>query len=47
MTPTSDSPSGGDPRADVSDERPDLLTPVAFAPYAGRDGKGWIEIAGG
>jgi hypothetical protein len=27
--------------------RPDLLTPVAFALYAGRGGKVWVEIAGG
>lgn len=32
---------------DPIDKRLDLLTPVAFALYAGRDGKVWMEIAVG
>ena len=39
------SPSNSSPGGRV--EREDLLTPVARALYAGRDGKGWVEIAGG
>ena len=42
MNSPSNSPLGG-----PADERPDLLTPIAFALYAGRGGKVWVEIAGG
>jgi hypothetical protein len=42
MNSPSNSPLGG-----PADERPDLLTLVAFALYAGRGEKVWVEIAGG
>jgi hypothetical protein len=41
MNSPSNSPVGGRAEAD------DLLTPAAFALYAGRGGKVWVEIAGG
>ena len=41
MNSPSNSPLGGHAAAE------DLLTPTAFALYAGRGGKDWVEIAGG
>lgn len=40
------SPSNSQLR-DPIDKRLDLLTPVAFALYAGQNGKVWVEIAVG